>query len=97
MNADRIYIFHAANGDNVSYLIAYRFKFYLFPAEYIFFDKYLVYRGRRKSCFRYNAELFYIICRTAARASESESGTDYYGIAYLIRNFEGGIYTVCDI
>ena len=70
VNADRIKIFHVADGDGGVVFVAHHFVFDFLKTFDAFFDEHLVNRRQGECIFHQFLELFRRLRKTAARAAE---------------------------
>ena len=93
MNADGVEVFHRADGKNVARTVAQNFKLYLLPSAYVPFDEYLRDGREHEPVMGDEAELLLVVSHAAARAAQSVSGADDYGVAaYSV----GNLYALVD-
>ena len=97
MNADRIHIFHAADGDAVALGVADYLKLDLLPARDAFFYQNLRNRGQIQTVGSNLLHLFYIVGNTAAGTAQREGRTNDYRIADLLRKSQAGFQIRYDL
>ncbi len=92
MNADRIYIFHTADGNAVARSVAHYFVFDFFPAGNAAFHKNLSHTGKAQAV-RQNFFQFHLIVRDAAAGTAERIGrTQYDRISDFIREINTVFY-----
>ena len=85
MYANRVEVFHRADGDNVALAVAHYLELYLLPARNALFDKHLRYRRQAQAVRRYLVQLLGSLRDTAARTAERERGAHDNGVVYFLR------------
>ena len=96
MYADRIEIFHGADGDDVALAVTDHLKLDFFPAADALFDQNLCDRRKTQTVLGDVAEHFFIVCDTAACAAQCICRTQYnritdfsckcFTVFYIINN-----------
>ncbi len=97
MNAHRVHILHAADGNGVAGPVTHDLELDFLPAVDVFLDKYLSNGGEHKAVSAYNVKLRLIICNAAAGTSQGKGGADYNGIAYSPCDFLCGLNIRCNV
>ena len=80
MNADRVNIFHAADGDCLVIRVTHNLKFDFFISLNALFDKYLVNRRELERVCADFDKLVFIVSKAAACTAECKCGTEYNGV-----------------
>ena len=80
MNADRVYIFHTADGDCVISRVTHNLKLNLLISADALFDKNLMNRGELERIETNLNKLFLVICKAAARTAERKRRTENNGV-----------------
>ena len=96
MYANRVYVFHTANGDSVVIGVAHNLKFDLLITLYTLFYKNLMY-GRELECVETDFHKFlFVISKTAACTAQSECRTKNNRITDLCSSLLGFFYAISD-
>ena len=82
MNANRVKVFHGADGYNVALAVADNLKFNFLPAAYALFDKHLRNWGQAQSVCGNIPKLVLVVSDTSACAAQGKRRTDNNRIAY---------------
>ena len=80
MNADRVDIFHTADGDCLVIRVTHNLEFDFFISLNALFNQYLVNRGELESVCTDFDKLLLVISKAAACTAECECGTEYNGV-----------------
>ena len=97
MDADRIHILHAADGDGLICAVTHYLKLYLLVSLYGFLDQHLMHR-RKIECL--DADIFeflFIVGKSAARSAERERRSQDYRISYVQSCLLCLFDAVCDL
>ena len=92
MNADRIHVLHAADGNDIADLVTHDFKFDLFPAGNGTLNQYLSDGRKIQTVLRNTAQLSFIRRAAAAGTTQRVSRADNDRIADLFRNTDGFLH-----
>ena len=76
MNADRVEVFHGADGNDVALAVTNNFKFNFFPAADTLFNQNLCDWGEPQTVFADVTQHFFVVCNPAACTAEGECRTN---------------------
>ena len=88
MNADGVEVLHAAYSNRRIVGVTHDFEFDFLEPFYALLHKNLSHGGKFESVFHNLAKFGFVFCKTAARAAQSECGTEHHGIADNLCGFD---------
>ena len=96
MNADRVDIFHTADGNCVVVRVTHNLKLDFLITINTLFNKYLMHRRKFKGIKTNLNKLVLIVSKTAAGTAQSKGRTQNYGITDSCCSLFGFLDAVCD-
>ena len=97
VDADRVEVFHRADGDHVAVAVAQHFKLDLLPAVDVLFDQHLRDGREHQAIVRDGAQLFLVVGDAAARAAQREGGADDDGVADALGDRHALVHRIGDV
>ena len=95
VDADRVEVFHVADGDGGVVLVADDLVFDLLKALDALFDQHLADRRERQRVFHQRQEFFLVVGEAAAGAAERERRAQHHRVADLFHNLEAFFNRAC--